>query len=671
MSQINESTIATPGVYVTEIPSFPPSIAQVATAIPAFVGYTAKAENLQPGDLNLVPTRLSSMVEYQLYFGGAPDPGITEVDIDSNNVVTAVKRSATYYMYDSLRMFFLNGGGVCYIVSIGLFPDSGTPTFTKADFEAGLDVLRKYDEPTLILFPDAVQLNADMYEVQKYALQQCGDLQDRFCILDILESPNWTAGVTNFRSNSGVLNLNYGAAYTPYLQTNLGLSVTYGNLKGKIVQFGSPIDLKLFTASPDAQSLITSMNNLIADTTVVKAAVNTLHTGTRLDMEEEWQFKVNEYLTTVDTTIPATPTDDETKFEALLTYLYSAGKVVDNWLGAAAATKVLGDATGAGLKGDIINIKNSSLIGTMTHLVAYDRGAEDQFGIGKYFDVRAILATFDHTTWNDIFVLTPPAKDISIYGAVPNVSQRSRSIPAFTTLFNQLNKAISQIVNLLGTYQANYEQSLLQMHPVYKQIVNVVKNTTTTLPPSGAIAGVYASVDASRGVWKAPANVSLNGVTALTQSIDDVGQGTLNIDAMAGKSINAIRAFTGKGILVWGARTLEGNSNDFRYISVRRFLIMVEESVKMASMQFVFEPNDGNTWVRIRAMIENYLTNLWRLGALAGSKPEQSFYVKVGLGQTMIFDDILNGKMIIEVGLAPVRPAEFIILRFSQIQQQA
>ena len=144
MSQINESTIATPGVYVTEIPSFPPSIAQVATAIPAFVGYTEKADNLQPGDLNLVPTRLSSMVEYQQYFGNGPDPGITEVDIDLNNIVTAVKRNATYYMYDSIRMFFLNGGSVCYIVSIGEFP---TPpagaSYDKNDFINGLTALRK------------------------------------------------------------------------------------------------------------------------------------------------------------------------------------------------------------------------------------------------------------------------------------------------------------------------------------------------------------------------------------------------------------------------------------------------------------------------------------------------------------------------------------------------
>jgi phage tail sheath protein FI len=190
------------------------------------------------------------------------------------------------------------------------------------------------------------------------------------------------------------------------------------------------------------------------------------------------------------------------------------------------------------------------------------------------------------------------------------------------------------------------------------------------LPPSPGVAGVYASVDAVRGVWKAPANIGLQDVIAPTLQISDDLQGNMNIDATSGKSVNAIRAFTGKGVLVWGARTLDGNSNDFKYISVRRLFIMVEESARKAAIVFVFEPNDGNTWVKVRAMIENFLTNLWRL-AHWRFKTEQAFYVKVGLGQTMTFDDILNGRMIVEIGMAPVRPAEFIILRFSQIQQQA
>jgi phage tail sheath protein FI len=145
----------------------------------------------------------------------------------------------------------------------------------------------------------------------------------------------------------------------------------------------------------------------------------------------------------------------------------------------------------------------------------------------------------------------------------------------------------------------------------------------------------------------------------------------MNIDADTGKSVNAIRSFSGKGILVWGARTLDGNSNEWRYISVRRFFIMVEESVKKATAPFVFEPNDANTWIRIRAMIENYLTLLWRQGALAGAKPEHAFFVKVGLGQTMSAIDILEGRLIVEIGMAAVRPAEFIILRFSHKMQES
>ncbi|GAH08090.1 unnamed protein product, partial [marine sediment metagenome] len=109
----------------------------------------------------------------------------------------------------------------------------------------------------------------------------------------------------------------------------------------------------------------------------------------------------------------------------------------------------------------------------------------------------------------------------------------------------------------------------------------------------------------------------------------------LNVDVQAGKSINVIKAFTGKGILVWGARTLAGNDNEWRYISVRRFFNFVEESTKKATSQFVFEPNDANTWVRVKAMIENFLTVQWRAGALAGAKAEHAFYVKIGLGETM------------------------------------
>jgi phage tail sheath protein FI len=216
-----------------------------------------------------------------------------------------------------------------------------------------------------------------------------------------------------------------------------------------------------------------------------------------------------------------------------------------------------------------------------------------------------------------------------------------------------------------ASYTKTLEDSLVLSFPIYKAIVTGTANSMSSMPPSGAVVGVYAATDRTRGVWKAPANVSLANVIGPDTTFTASELDALNVDAVSGKSINAIRAFTGKGTLIFGARTLAGNDNEWRYISVRRFFNMVEESTKKATEPFVFEPNDANTWVRVQGMIENFLTTLWRQGALQGAKPEHAFYVAVGLGKTMTALDILEGRMIIEIGMAVVRPAEFIILRFS------
>ena len=191
-----------------------------------------------------------------------------------------------------------------------------------------------------------------------------------------------------------------------------------------------------------------------------------------------------------------------------------------------------------------------------------------------------------------------------------------------------------------------------------------LQNHRVVLPPSPAIAGVCAAVDSSRGVWKAPANVSLNATIEPIVRLDDARQGEYNVDASTGLSINVIRSFAGKGVLVWGARTMAGNDNEWRYISVRRFFNMVEESSKKSSAWCVFEPNDANTWVKVRGMLENYLTEKWREGALAGAAPKDAFFVRCGLGTTMNAQDILEGRLIVEIGMAVVRPAEFVILTF-------
>jgi phage tail sheath protein FI len=215
------------------------------------------------------------------------------------------------------------------------------------------------------------------------------------------------------------------------------------------------------------------------------------------------------------------------------------------------------------------------------------------------------------------------------------------------------------------------ETLLLQQMPAYKNIVTAINESLTLVPPSGAVAGIYCFVDKTRGVWKAPANVSLSNVAQLTERIDNEDQEDLNVDVNAGKSINAIRFFSGRGIIVWGARTLAGNDNEWRYIPVRRFFNMVEESVKKSTNWAVFEPNDASLWTKLKAMIENYLTLKWRDGALAGAKPDEAFFVHVGLGTTMTQQDILEGRLIVDIGMAVVRPAEFIVLRFMHKMQES
>ncbi len=206
---------------------------------------------------------------------------------------------------------------------------------------------------------------------------------------------------------------------------------------------------------------------------------------------------------------------------------------------------------------------------------------------------------------------------------------------------------------------------------LYAKLKEAVGKVTVELPPAAAMAGVYTRVDSSKGVWKAPANEGVIGIVGPSIPISSAEQENLNVDPDNGKSINVIRSFPGRGTLVWGARTLNGNDNEWRYISVRRFFNMVEESIKKSSQWAVFEPNTISTWAKMQAMIENYLFLKWREGALAGSKPEQAFFVRVGLGTTMTSLDVLEGRMNVEIGMAVARPAEFIVLKFSQLMQQA
>lgn len=222
----------------------------------------------------------------------------------------------------------------------------------------------------------------------------------------------------------------------------------------------------------------------------------------------------------------------------------------------------------------------------------------------------------------------------------------------------------------LATAKSDLHNALLQNWPAYKSAIKLIKDKLNLLPPSASMAGIYTAVDNNRGVWKAPANVTVSYVTSPTEVINDYLQENLNVP-MNGKAVNAIRAFPGEGIKVWGARTLDGNSQDWRYVNVRRTMLFLEESVKNAARAYVFEPNDANTWINMKCMIENFLRSVWKRGGLAGATPEDAFEVHVGLGDTMTGDDILEGILRITVLVAISRPAEFIEITFQQQMQKS
>ena len=247
-------------------------------------------------------------------------------------------------------------------------------------------------------------------------------------------------------------------------------------------------------------------------------------------------------------------------------------------------------------------------------------------------------------------------------GATPAQTKRQSDM---TTLLGQVSEPPKDDAAAEALHAA-----LVNASPLYKNIMKAVRTKANLLPPSGAMAGLYTQVDNSRGVWKAPANVGVASVVRPMVAITHDEQEDLN-STPQGKSINAIRAFIGEGALVWGARTLDGNSLDWRYLNVRRTMIFLEESCRLAAKAMVLEPNVAGTWLTIKSMIENFLNGIWKRGGLMGAVPEDAYEVHVGLGETMTPDDVLEGILRVTVLVAMVRPAEFIEITFQQLMPKS
>lgn len=696
------TTYKTPGVYVEEIVKFPPSVAQVETAIPAFIGYTEKATNKINGDLKLKPTRITSLLEYERFFGAAkPETTISvtinDVSTDNGDVRSIIVDQPTskqpFLMYYSLQLFFANGGGPCYIVSVGRYgndlddADSPVTAINNSNaLKSGLAEIEKVDEPTLLLFPDATKVSGititDYYGLYNDALTQCQNLQDRFTLIDTLnydESSPTDTNIDDLRNkvSSEKDTIKYGAAYYPHLETILDYAFDASKIVLKHYSYTAKAYDKiaegLVPIEDPATGITTTVTKLVSEPVAGDIAGQISDLLLQMYSNNATGFDLGGSFASS----PAKKTAFLNKLNPLLTTL-EALSILKSSLNdeANAAISTISDED-PGIANTITSTLNTfNLIFTAPgkidavykNLKALKKKIQDENTDPK---LKKILLTdtlnFD-TELKKLVTYTPLNVQTGISGLVNNFSGIGAALTALLAAIKSVNGKDLNNGALNGRKLSALESV---DNATYNKILTEIYNLPITLPPSSAIAGVYARVDKDRGVWKAPANVSLNYVIKPTVKITNNIQDGLNVDTVAGKSINAIRSFTGKGTLVWGSRTLAGNDNEWRYVPVRRFFNMAEESIKKATEQFVFEPNDANTWIRVRAMIENFLILQWRAGALAGAKPEQAFYVRIGLGQTMSAIDILEGRLIVEIGMAVVRPAEFIILRFSHKMQES
>ena len=744
----------TPGVYIVEKDAFPNSVVQVATAVPAFIGYTEKALEGKKS-LHMKPSRITSMAEFHTYFGfaAAPEfdlvpykeptgkevsplsaagamqkdplaPAVFEVQGPQGVEKYALQQKGdAYALYGAMRLFFQNGGGACYIVSCGEYGEA----IDAERMLAGIKTLVKEPEPTMVVIPETTRLvRQNAVKVQQAMLMHCGvDMKNRFAILDIFgghlpRTPS-TDAVATFRNDIGINALNFGAAYYPWVNTSIFQSrdFTFENISPETRgRFIGLLKRSIGGGTGGAGSEI----NRIGVPEVTGDFTVTLLKGDTVQL--------------TDADIAAT--DD----------ISDAGKLTFT---------VKGDA--AGMKGELVNStdptqvypvyaedsiakeieKNGKMPVSFTQAdldagavsfkhdgSGYDKGAfevvvTDEHGIAadsKTVAVDVVAAQVDTAALikgsaipaidvlaNDaagadaatVTILgadktsngkTKNVADIGVWSVgddgkitfVPdaNFTGPSASIAYTVMVDGEVSNPAEVRVSVAATPEEAAAQpsvevidkTLRAIVPLYTDVMNEITKRINTMPPAAGMAGIYTMVDNTRGVWKAPANVSLNSVVSPTVNIDHEDQEDLNVTPQ-GKSINAIRPFVGEGTLVWGARTLDGNSLDWRYVSVRRTMIMIEESIRLASKAYVFEPNTAQTWTTMKSMIENFLTNVWKAGGLAGATPQDAFSVHVGLGDTMTPVDILEGKLLITVLVAVTRPAEFIEITFMQQMQKS
>lgn len=711
----------TPGVYIVEQDAFPNSVVEVETAVPAFIGYTQKASN-KGASLANKPWRITSMAQYLDYFGGGPEFEfyVSDVETTLNTAVAdATKKSnaANAVKTDAEAKLAANAAAQALVLAV---------TAANTNKKDADDALAKVQEsPTLKAAVDEAdnnKKNADEAlakdpnnEALKTAATEAGRKKTD-ADSALANDPYTKAKTAVDEANQKKKEADEKLAANPdavKLQKDLDAATLdakkASDALAKATDAVSSEKLKAYLASCDYDFMAGDTKYLIQQTGGKcllyqsmllffqngGGACYVVSVGTFNDAKNEgiMPSKITDGIDALkkeqEPTIVVVP--DAVRLERancisvqqhMLKHcgyeMKNRFAILDLYGGYLPRTDPSGDCVAA--------FRDALGVNQLDFAAAYYpwinttivQDSDLDYTIFTDTEAQTLLKTLLNEDLRIGNSYVPPATQKI---ALKNYSDKAKAVSDIGQTFEAFSaeykaKEGNEEADA-DTVKSEFKKRIKAVHqlltlnsPRYVSILSLVKQKLNLLPPSAAMAGVYTAVDKSRGVWKAPANVSLNSVISPAVNISQEEQEDLNVTT-AGKSINAIRAFIGEGTLVWGARTLDGNSLDWRYINVRRTMIMLEESLRLATKAYVFEPNVANTWVTIKSMIRNFLTGIWKRGGLAGATPDDAFSVFVGLGETMTAEDILEGLLNVTVLVALSRPAEFIEITFQQQLQKS
>ena len=648
-----------PGVYVEEIPSGSKPIEGVGTSTAAFVGYTSKGPIGEP-------ELISKWDDYDNQYGGIRDTGTTKGDP----------------MGFSVSAFFRNGGVKAYIVRI-------TQDWNKDDNPVTFDAVKAIaylDNPAetgdhglqftavnegswangLVVRMAVNKVSSDLYDVQIGRKNDDGELdaQESFSNVSMdASNPLFIKSVINGVSELVTVDLVPVAGKTITSPSYLGIS-TSGSLTGVSLDFSSGYSDALsrtLDISLDGEPVISKELSATAFASLDELATeiqSLVRSGASIERRAKFTCEVlenkrlvltsgtREAGSSVVVSIPAAAP----AINAVKTLKLDLGNAAKQSTGQQSA-----DLSWAGSEPD------DTLSGGLDGSQALTDDYTDVFTkFIKYRDINIIC--LPGQSWASDGSGNPVI-DAAI-GHASKMKSLMVIVDPPVSIELETAKDVDDLSLPSKTYSVLYYPWINVANPFYSAEKNPGAAKMVLVPPSGFAAGMWAKIDSKRGVWKAPAGLEsgLLGAAGLQYVVEDAEQDSLNP-----LGVNCLRKMPGAGRVIWGARTLATRADpEWRYVPVRRTAIMIEQSIYNGIQWAVFEPNDHRLWSALRGNIGGFMNSLFRVGAFQGEKASDAYFVRCGLGDTMTQAEIDAGQVIVVVGFAPLKPAEFVIVRIQQ-----